>query len=291
VVISAPDTREGNTAVDDSAMPAVAKWWKDNVGNQDEQDYTKAVIERFDKDTVKQLSSLRQLVKQDAGESIDYDTYADEVKKLLNKHVVGVEVKDAQGAYEVGNMGQQQPEQWNQDKTRNETDIIKTRVTRMIEQELQDDPYAQEAFSKLLLQAIEEAEKLFDHPLKQYLLFHDFEQQVTQRQLDELPNAFAGHPHAQAYFGLFKKHLPEVFTLVDEQVQDKWVGLAFTLDDAVSAAVAENSINPQNIEAEIRKQLLPLMFKECKAIGGGMNQAKNIVESVVQITRVGLSGV
>ncbi|WP_116473157.1 type I restriction endonuclease subunit R [Zobellella maritima] len=485
VVISAPDTREGNTAVDDSAMPEVAKWWKDNVGNQDEQAYTKAVIERFDKDaslkllivvdklltgfdepkntvlyidkplkehnliqaiarvnrlhpdkqfgllidyrgilaeldttigkyqdlasrtqggydiddiaglynqmsteykrlpllyrtlwaifsdvknkndieqlrqvlvprleardgkpsaggnkelvdvnlkrredfyealsefasslkvalqsacffedssfseddrrhykeTVKQLSSLRQLVKQDAGESIDYDTYADEVKKLLNKHVVGVEVKDAQGAYEVGKMGQQQPEQWNEDKTRNETDIIKTRVTRMIEQELRDDPYAQEAFSKLLLQAIEEAEKLFDHPLKQYLLFHEFEQQVKKRHLDELPNAFAGHPHAQAYFGLFKQHLPEVFTLIDEQVQDKWVKLAFTLDDTVSAAVAENSINPQNIEAEIRKQLLPLMFKECKAIGGGMNQAKNIVESVVQITRVGLSGV
>ena len=493
VVISAPDTREGNTAVDDSAMPEVTKWWKDNVGNQDEQDYTKAIIERFDKDdslkllivvdklltgfdepkntvlyidkplkehnliqaiarvnrlhpdkqfgllidyrgilaeldttigkyqdlasrtqggydiddidglynpmsteykrlpllyrtlwsifvevknkndieqlrqvlvprletrngepsaggnkepsaasnrervdvnlkrredfyealsefasclkvalqsasffedssfseddrrhykeTVKQLSSLRQLVKQDAGESIDYDTYADEVKKLLNKHVVGVEIKDAQGAYEVGNMGQQQPEQWNDDKTRNETDIIKTRVTRMIEQELRDDPYAQEAFSKLLLQAIEEAEKLFDHPLKQYLLFHDFEQQVKQRHLDELPNAFAGHPHAQAYFGLFKKYLPEVFTLVDEQVQDKWVGLAFTLDDAVSAAVAENSINPQNIEAEIRKQLLPMMFKECKAIGGGMNQARNIVEAVVQITRVGRSGV
>lgn len=477
VVISAPDSREGNTAVDDSAMPEVTKWWKDNIGNQDEQVYTKAVIERFDKDpslkllivvdklltgfdepkntvlyidkplkehnliqaiarvnrlhadkqfgllidyrgilaeldttigkyqnlasrtqggydiddiaglynqmsteykrlpllystlwavfsnvnntgdieqlrqvlvprleahngemvdvnlkrredfyealsefasclkvalqsasffedtgfsesdrrhykeTVKQLSSLRQLVKQDAGESVDYDTYADEVKKLLNKHVVGVEIKDAHGAYEVGNMGQQPPQDWNEDKTRNETDVIKTRVTRMIEQELRDDPYAQEAFSKLLLQAIEEAEKLFDHPLKQYLLFHEFELQVKQRHLDELPNAFVGQPLAQAYFGLFKKYLPEVFTLVDEQIQDKWIKLAFTLDEAVSSAVAENSINPQNIEAEIRKQLLPLMFKECKAMGAGMNQAKNIVESVVQITRVGLSGI
>ena len=37
-------------------------------------------------------------------------------------------------------------------------DIIKTRVTRMIEQELQDDPYTQEAFSVLLRQAIEKAD-------------------------------------------------------------------------------------------------------------------------------------
>ncbi|MEH8118302.1 type I restriction endonuclease subunit R, partial [Aeromonas allosaccharophila] len=49
---------------------------------------------RHYKETVKQLSSLRQLVQQDAGEKIDYDEYAEQVKKLLDKHVVGVEVKE-----------------------------------------------------------------------------------------------------------------------------------------------------------------------------------------------------
>lgn len=478
VVMSPPDTREGNTSVDESAMPEVTRWWKDNIGNQDEQAYTKAVVERFDKDpdlkllivvdklltgfdepkntvlyidkplkqhnliqaiarvnrlhpqkkfgllidyrgilaeldttiqkyqdlasrtqggydindidglysqmsteykrlphlykqlwaifdgvknrndieqlrqalvprmedrsgelvdvhlkiredfyealmafssclkvalqsatffedtafsdqdrhhykeTVKQLSSLRQLVQRDAGEKIDYDEYASQVKKLLDKHVVGVDVKDAGGVYEVGKMGQQEkPEDWSEDKTRNETDIIKTRIARTIEQDLRDDPYAQEAFSKLLRQAIAEAEKLFEHPLKQYMLFHEFEQQVKQRRLDELPDAFAGNHHAQAYFGVFKKQLPEVFAVTDEQVVGKWVKLAFAIDQIVDQAVAENSINPQNIEADIRKQLLPMLFRECKAIGAGMEQAKKIVETVVQITRVGLSGV
>lgn len=166
---------------------------------------------RHYKETVKQLSSLRQLVQQDAGEKVDYDEYAEQVKKLLDKHVVGVEVKEPGGVYEVGKMGQKQPEEWSENKTRNETDIIKTRVTRMIEQELCDDPYAQEAFSKLLRQAILDAEKLFDHPLKQYMLFREFEEQVQERRLSEIPDAFAGHRHAQAYFGVFKKVLPEVF--------------------------------------------------------------------------------
>ena len=31
-------------------MPEVTRWWKDNIGNQDEQSYTKHIIERFDKD-------------------------------------------------------------------------------------------------------------------------------------------------------------------------------------------------------------------------------------------------
>lgn len=246
---------------------------------------------RHYKETVKQFSSLRQLAKQDAGETVQYDEYAEQIKKLMDKHVVGVQVKESTGVYEVGKMGHpQKPEEWSEDKTRNETDIIKTRVIKKIEQALRDDPYAQEAFSKLLLKAIEEAESLFDHPLKQYMLFREFEEQVDERKTPDIPNVFEGNRHAQAYFGLFKKILPEVFAVTNQQVQDKWVELAFTIDKSVEASVAEHSINPQNIEADIRKKLLPIMFKECKAVGGGMNQSKAIVEWVVQIVRVGLSG-
>lgn len=242
--------------------------------------------------TLREFISLRQSAKQDAGETVDYDKYADEIKKLLDKHVIGVEVREPDGVYEVNKMGKHtQPEEWSEDKTRNETDIIKTRVTKMIEQDLRDDPYAQQAFSALLLKAIEEVESLFDHPLKEYLLFSEFEDRVKARTLDTIPNLFHGNHHAQAYYGVFMKILPHVFAVNDEQVQVKWVGLAFKLDGLVERSVTENSINPQNIEADIRKKLLPMMFQECKAIGGGMDQAKSIVEMVVQITRVGLSGI
>ncbi|MBF4296133.1 type I restriction endonuclease subunit R, partial [Vibrio anguillarum] len=50
VVMSPPDSREGNTAVDEATTPEVTQWWKENVGSQDEQAYTKHLIERFDKD-------------------------------------------------------------------------------------------------------------------------------------------------------------------------------------------------------------------------------------------------
>lgn len=245
---------------------------------------------RHYKETLKQLSSLRQLVRQDASETIEYDEYADEVRKLMDKHVVGVEIKEPEGTYAVGQMGQQKPEDWSKEKTRNETDIIKTRITRTIEQKLRDDPYGQEAFSKLLRKVIEEAEQLFEHPLKQYMLFHEFEEQVEKRNLPDIPDRFEGNHHAQAYYGVFKKVLSKVFEVQDAQVQNSWVELAFEIDSKVETSVKENSINPQNIEADIRKQLLPLIFKRCKDIGYGMDQAKSIVEYVVQITRVGLAG-
>lgn len=243
-------------------------------------------------ETIKQLSNLRQLARRDASETIEYDAYAQQSKRLMDRHAVRDGVKDAAGLYKVGKAGQRpKAESWSDNKIRNETDIIKTRVTRMIEQELRDDPYAQEVFSYLLRQAIEEAEALFDHPLKQYMLFNELEEQVKTRKLDEIPDAFAGNHHAQAYFGVFKKALPQVLAVTDQQILDKWVDIAFTIDDIVETSVANHSINPQNIEADIRKQLLPVLYKECKAIGAGMDQTKAIIEYVVQITRMGLGGI
>lgn len=244
------------------------------------------------KETLKQFSSLRQLAKQDAGEIVDYDQYAEQIKKLLDKHVVGVEIKESKGIYEVGKMGNiLQPEDWTDEKTRNETDIIKTRVTKMIEQELRDDPYAQEAFSKLLRQAIEDAEKQFQHPLKQYMLFRAFEEQVQKRRLDDIPDVFMGNRQAQAYFGVFKKMLPDAFVLTHSQEQEQWVKLAFEVDELVKCSVAEYSINPQNIDAAIRRSLLHIMFNKAKIVGGSFDQAKKIVEMIVQIIRVGLNGI
>ncbi|MFK5294572.1 type I restriction endonuclease subunit R [Klebsiella pneumoniae] len=241
------------------------------------------------KETVKQMSSLRQWAMQVSGEQVNYDDYAEQVKKLLDKHVTGVEVREPDGVYEVGKMGKsEKPEEWDNNKTRNETDIIKTRVTKMIVQELRDDPYAQEAFSKLLRMAIEEAEKLFDHPLKQYLLFREFEEQVEARKLSDIPDALAVNKHAQAYYGVFKKELPEVFAVNDVQVQDKWTKLAFEVDNIIVKAVAENSLNPQDIEKVVKTSLLPLLFTACREIGAGMNQVNRIVETIIQILRVGL---
>lgn len=241
------------------------------------------------KETVKQFSSLRQVVMHDAGEIIDYDEYTEQVKKLMDKHVVGVQIKEPIGVYEISKMGRQQkPEQWSEEKIRNETDIIKTRVAKTIKQTLRDDPYAQEAFSKLLRKAIEEAEQLFEHPMKQYMLFLEFEEKVNKRQLSDLPDSFNGNQRAQSYFGVFKKVVGDSFASMDETTQEKWVTLAFTVDKLVNTEIAENSINPQNLEAAIRKKLLPLMFNQCKTIGAELEQASEIVEWVIQITRISL---
>ena len=76
----------------------------------------------------------------------------------------------------------------------------------------------------------------------------------------------------------------DAFTAIGTEAHDTLVKQAIAIDAVVRDAVAENSLNPQNIEAAIRKGLLPLLFGSL-----GLDNAMLVVEQVIQITRVGLS--
>ena len=242
------------------------------------------------KTDLKAFINLRKQVREDADETIDYDEYEADIRSLLDKHIAGLEVKEAKGVYLVDNLGKDvKPEAMSDDEARNQTDKITGRVTKMIEQDLADDPYAQEYFSKLLKQAIADAKAMFDAPVKQYMMFADFEQAVKDRDVADVPNEFIDdsgklNKHAQAYFGLFK-HLFDADFLIDKDLDnDKLVAYAFEIDNIVKTAVAEYSINPAEIENAISVKLLPMLFMDL-----GIDKAQQLIEEVLKITRLGLS--
>ncbi|NVP02102.1 HsdR family type I site-specific deoxyribonuclease, partial [Photobacterium damselae subsp. damselae] len=240
------------------------------------------------KKTLKSMTQLRQQVRADAEETVDYDEYAENIRAMLDKHIAGVSIEEPKGAYLVDNMGKEaKPEQMTDDEAKNKKDVITGRITKMIDQDLADDPYAQEYFSNLLKQAIAQTKEMFDSPIKQYLLFADFEQQVKDRKIAGIPtDRFAEldpkiKRHVQAYYGLFLKVVGEPASLTEEQ----YFHYALEIDSIVRKAVAEYSINPSEIENQIRLGLLPLLYNDV-----GIDRAQVIISDVIQITRLGLSG-
>ena len=228
-------------------------------------------------------SELRKVARQDAQEIVDYSAYEDQIRRLVDKQVMGAGIKEPEGVYVVDELGMGDGlDGWSKEKMRNETDIIRTRVKKTIEQELTDDPYAQVVFSELLEKAIAEAEALFDYPERQYLLFKSFEEKVEERDIEGMPSALNGNKHAMAYYGLFKMHLDQ--DAQGEKDQASRVEDALFIDKTVRAAVAEHSLNPQNIEAMIQRALLPYLFQRV-----GLDKAKEVIKEVLKITRVGLS--
>lgn len=250
----------------------------------EDKSFSEELIARYKRD-LRFFTELRQTARRDAMETVDYSVYEEQIRKLVDKQVIGTEVREPGGVYLVHQLGQEKPEDWSEEKTRNETDMIRTRLRKTIEQELAADPYAQKVFGELLRQAIAEAEAMFDHPLKQYALFKSFEEQVEARATPGTPEVLAANPRAKAYFGAIRLVLGEEnFAALDPEGVERLVQQSLTIDTVVKDAVAENSLNPQNIEAAIRKGLLPLLFGSL-----GLDNAKQAVEQVIQITRIGLS--
>ena len=239
-------------------------------------------VRTYKKD-LKFFSELRRIAKQDAQETVDFSAYEDQIRKLVDRYVVGEEVKNADGVYLVNDLGKKEvAENWSEEKLRNETDIIRSRLKRTIEQELADDPFAQAYFSELLKKAIEDAEALFNHAFKQYALFKDFEERVEKRDVEGVPSSISDNKHAAAYFGILK--LVSGQTKPESAVVNEYAELSLKIDKIVNDAVAEYSLSPQNIEAAIRKNMLPLLFKRL-----GLEHAKEISEKVVEVTRLGLA--
>ena len=239
---------------------------------------------------LKAFVNLRKQVREDANETVNYDEYAEDIRSLLDKHIAGIEVKEPDGAYLVGNLGKNvKPQDLSDDEARNQTDKITGRITKMIEEDLADDPYAQEYFSNLLKKAIEKTKEMFDAPVKQYILFADFEQEVKDRKVADIPNDFTDdsgklNKHAQAYFGLFKHVFGADYLIEQSLDNEKLVALAFNIDEVVNNAVAEYSINPAEIENAISMKLLPMLFGDI-----GIDNAEKLIEAVLKITRLGLS--
>lgn len=248
----------------------------------EDHSFSEADVHRY-KEDLRFFTSLRKIARQDALETVDYSVYEEQIRRLVDKQVIGTQVREPEGVYVVHELGQPEAtEQWSDEKTRNETDMIRTRLKKTIEQDLADDPYAQKVFADLLKQAIAEAEAMFDHPLKQYALFKKFEEQVEARDVGDLPDELGDSKHARAYFGICRMVLGEdTFERAD---QGALVQQAKDIDHVVQQAVAEHSLNPQNIEAAIRKALLPKLFGLM-----GLDKAKDAIDQVIQVTRLGLA--
>ena len=87
-------------------------------GSFSEQD-----IARY-KEDLRFFTNLRKIAKQDAQETVDYSAYEKQIRRLVDKHVVGESIQEPEGVILLNEVGKDDPKEWSKEKTRNETDII-----------------------------------------------------------------------------------------------------------------------------------------------------------------------
>jgi len=252
----------------------------------EDKSFTEANRDEY-KATLRWFNSIRATARQDAQESVDYSAYEKQIRELVDEHVVATGILPADGLIDVNGIACEAPEDWSKEKLRNETDLIKTRLRKTIEQDLGEDPYAQKVFSKLLKEAIENAEKMFEHSFDQYTLFKEFEDKVNSRSVDGIPEELSDNKQACAYYGTFRLVLGEDhFQVIEQEEESALIQEAKIIDTEVDKAIAEHSLSQQAIESSIKQKLLPQLFK---LLDRNMNKAREVIDHIIQITRVRLA--
>lgn len=176
----------------------------------------------------------------------------------------------------------QEPQHWSAEKAQNEAGLIRVRLHKTLAQELEDDPYARQVFSRLLQEACASADSQAADPHAQYRILHALELQIAERDLEQLPEVFKRRPQAAAFYGLFRMVLGEAhFAATNAAQHSAYVEQALAMEDVVMPAIRENTLNPENIETQIRSKLLPRLFLML-----GMEQARQVMEMTVKIAAI-----
>lgn len=231
------------------------------------------------KDDLAFFVELRKRAKEDAQETVDFSIYEEQIRRLVDTHIQAVGIRDSGDKFIIDGSGvMEKPEEWNDEKARTEAAIIQSRVTKTIEHRLAYDPYAHKYFSELLREAIAKAASLFNRPREQYAIFKKLADDVEVMLVPGIPEALVKNPAARAFYGIFRLE-----SACADMDADFLADEALAADSIVETAVAQNSLNPLGMEAEITKGLLPRLYKWL-----GVERAKEVIHQIIETTRYGI---
>ncbi len=242
--------------------------------------FTKEDIKTFQHDLIF-FTNLQCIVQRDANEKMNLYHSTAYIKKISKTSYLATKnIQESASIYFDNKPVEKNiSKTWAAERIKHEINIIRIHIKKSISQELRNDPYAQKVFSALLEKNDREAEK--NPPLfyKHYKSFINLKTQVQNKIVPGIPKALIDQPHARAYYGVFHIVLNDGATnTISDNEKQAYISHALMINKTVNKAIAEYSLNPKNLENEIRGKLLPSIFKQT-----GIKKAKEIIEQIIQI--------
>lgn len=264
------------------ALQSVAFYQDTEFTEQDRNDY---------KDTLKYMDSLRRIVMADTGETINFHHYDDKMKKLFDRHISGIDIQEPTGAYVIDPAGKNRPvtkeevDNWSEDKKRNESELIRSRIAKKID-DITDDPYAKTKLSEDVQKILEEIQGSFDFD-KNFLHLQEFEKDVDARKIDGIPAPLQKNAEAQAYYGIFRLAFPDLFLEpLSEEQEKKWVDFALVTQEIVTKARNENGLNQTDMEKAIKRGLRQTIRENFEDNTEITDHRKALIEEIIQNVRI-----
>lgn len=124
------------------------------------------------------------------------------IQHLADRMVQALEVNQVRSQYLVpGGSAAPVPQHWSAEQIRSEADLLRTRITKRIEVDLDDDPYAQQMLGQQLQKSLDSLNAA--EPEAGYRSLQQLELIVARREVAGMPPQLAGQRIASTCYGVF----------------------------------------------------------------------------------------
>jgi type I restriction enzyme R subunit len=124
------------------------------------------------------------------------------IQHLADRMVQALEVNQVRSQYLVpGGSASPLPPHWSAEQIRSEADLIRARITKRIEVDLDDDPYAQQMLGQQLQKSLDSLNAA--EPEAGYRTLQHLELIVARREVEGMPPQLAGQRIASTCYGVF----------------------------------------------------------------------------------------
>lgn len=159
-------------------------------------------------DDLKRFLNLRAAIKQRYAESVDYSSYEEQIRNMVNKYIGAEQVKQLISPVNVFDIDELELELGKIEGEAAKADAIASRIKKTITEKMDEDPALYKRLSELIEEAIAEhrAQRLSD---AMYLdKIRDALDELRAEGGSNLPSSLAGYEDAKAYYGVIIEYLP-----------------------------------------------------------------------------------
>jgi len=215
-----------------------------NAKFQDETPEKK--IARY-KDDLKYFLNLRQAVKQRYGEAIDYSSYEQQIRNMVNKYIGADAVKQLIEPVNVFAIDTFEKEIDSIEGDAAKADAIASRVKKTITEKMEEDPALYKRLSELIDEAIAEhrAKRLSD---MEYLKrIRETLDELRGKTGSDLPDILAQRDEAKAYYGVIQEPLA-AYSVEGYTQEDFAAEIAVKLDDIIDGRKIRDWTRNQDVK-------------------------------------------
>ncbi|MPN03761.1 hypothetical protein SDC9_150995 [bioreactor metagenome] len=173
-------------------------------------------------------------MKQRYSEEVDYSEYEKRIQTLIDRHVGATEVTRITPLVNIFDKERFDAEVEKLEGSASRADTIASRTVKTIREKWEEDPAFYERFSRILQRLIEDFRNKRISDAQYLASVTEVMQKVRDQGTSELPEALQHRPAARAFYGIIRRALAKLESMLPADAEAHSIELGLAIDEVIA---------------------------------------------------------